>query len=161
VLYGTVGRLVEELENPERPGGRLLVWSDAVRLFLSAPTVGTGYASFTVTFPEFRTFPAPVIYTHAESDWMQLLSDTGLVGLGLAVAACASVGLALRRRARIVSSSRASILAIGAVVALVGAAVQGIANFNLPVMSNLLYLAAAIGVALSGGGSGGIRPVRS
>jgi hypothetical protein len=92
---------------------------------------------------------------------MQLLTDTGVIGLGLALAACVVVGLALRRRARIISSSSASIVAIGALVALVGTAVQGVANFNLPVMSNFLYLAAAVGLALSGGGTGGVRPGRS
>lgn len=39
-------------------------------------------------------------------------------------------------------------LAVGAVVAILGAAVQGIGNYNLPVMSNLLYLAVALVVAL-------------
>jgi len=156
ILYGTVGRLLEELGNPEQPGGRLGLWADAVRLFLDAPIVGTGYASFQMTYPEVRTLPAALTFTHAESDWMQLLTDTGGLGIGLALIVSAILGFTLLRRARAASSSSARMLAVGAEVALVGAAVQGIGNFTLPVMSNLLYLAVALSAALSA--PGGVPP---
>jgi O-antigen ligase len=150
VLYGTVGRLLEELGRPEQPGGRLRLWADAVHLFLAAPMMGTGYASFGVTFPEERTLPAALTFTHAESDWMELLTDTGALGSGLALAVTGCTGFALLRRARAASSSSARMLAVGAAVALLGAVVHGIGNFTLPVMSNLLYLAVALSAGLSG-----------
>ena len=152
ILYGTVGRLLEELGSPEQPGGRLRLWADAVRLFRDAPMVGTGYASFQGAFPAERTLPAAVTFTHAESDWIQLLTDTGGLGVGLVLIMTAIMAVALLRRARAASSSGARMLTVGAEVALVGAVVQGIGNFTLPVMSNLLYLAVALSAALSGAG---------
>jgi O-antigen ligase len=150
VLYGTVGRLLEELGRPEQPEGRLRLWADAVHLFLDAPMVGTGYASFGVTFPEERTLPAALTFTHAESDWIELLTDTGALGVGLVLAVTGCMAFALLRRVRAASSSSGRMLAVGAAVALFSAVVQGIGNFTLPVMSNLLYLAVAISAGLGG-----------
>jgi O-antigen ligase len=146
IVYGTVERLAEELGRPaESP--RLLVWADALKLWRAAPVVGTGFATFGVAFPAFRTLQAPVVFSHAESDWVQLLTDTGVVGLALALAAVGSLGLALLRRYRHTESRWARALALAGLVALGGTVVQGIANFNLPVMSNFIYLALAVALA--------------
>lgn len=146
ILYGTVERLAEEFERPgESP--RVLIWADALGLWRDAPVLGTGLATFGVAFPRFRTLAAPVVFTHAESDWVQLLTDTGVVGLGLALAAVASLGLALLRRYRQSESRWARALGLAGLVALGGAVVQGIANYNLPVMSNFIYLAMAVVLA--------------
>jgi O-antigen ligase len=150
VLYGTVNRLLEEMGRPEGPAGRLRLWADALRLFRDAPIVGTGYASFDVAFPEWRTVPAALTFTHAESDWIELLTDTGLMGIGLALAVTGCMGFALLRRARVTPNSSARMLAVGAAGALISVVVHGLGNFTLPVMSNLLYLAVALGVGLSG-----------
>src|SRR5213076_1151601 len=99
IVYGTVERLAEELGRPEE-SPRLLLWADALKLWRAAPVLGTGFATFGVAFPPFRTLQAPVVFFHAESDWVQLLTDTGVVGLALALAAVASLGLALLRRYR-------------------------------------------------------------
>ena len=56
IVYGTVERLAEELGRPEE-SPRLLVWADALKLWRSAPVLGTGFATFGVVFPPFRTLP--------------------------------------------------------------------------------------------------------
>src|SRR5205807_9148593 len=63
-------------------------------------TLFRSLGTFAVAYPHVRTLQAPVTFTHAESDWVELLTDTGAVGLGLALAATAALGLALRRRLR-------------------------------------------------------------
>lgn len=154
ILYGTVERLAEELERPEE-STRVLIWADALGLWRDAPVLGTGLATFGVAFPRFRTIQAPVVFTHAESDWMQLLTDTGVVGLGLALAAVASLGLALLARYRHTESRWARALALAGLVALGGTVIQGIANYSLPVMSNFIYLALAVALAVRSTDAGG------
>jgi len=90
-----------------------------------------------------RTIMAPVVFTHAESDWVQLLTDTGLVGL---LAVLATLGVIVVSCLRLRTRTRLDILAIGAAVAALGAASQGVGNFSFVVLSNLLYVAAAVGV---------------
>lgn len=149
VLYGTVERLAEEVGRPAE-SGRLQIWANALALWRGSPLVGTGLGTFGAAFPLVRTLDAPVAYTHAESDWVQLLTDTGALGLVLAAAAVAVVAAALLRREREAAHPRTRAFALAGCVALVGWAVQGIGNYTLPLMSGLLYLAAAVGPVLRG-----------
>ncbi len=147
ILYGTVERLAREVGRPSE-SFRVRLWADAVPLWMAAPLFGTGLGSFGVAFPAVRNLPAPVAFTHAESDWVQLLTDTGLVGLGLVLATGLSLGLALLGCFRHARSPWARALSLAGLVALVGTAVHGIANFNLPIMSNQLYLVLLLALAL-------------
>jgi O-antigen ligase len=149
VLYGTVERLGAELGKPtESP--RLLIWGNAMSLWMDAPVLGTGLGTFGVAFPRVRTIEAAVVYTHAESDWMQLLTDTGLLGLAFALATLASVGLVLLQRLRRAPGRAGRVFALAGLVVLGGAAMQGVGNYNLPVMANFLYLALALVIAANG-----------
>src|SRR5207248_2799955 len=64
IVHGTVERLAGELGRPEE-SPRLFVWADALKLWRAAPVVGTGFATFGVAFPPFRTLQAPVVFSHA------------------------------------------------------------------------------------------------
>ncbi len=146
ILHGTIGRLAEELDRPET-SARLRIWSDALALWGSAPVLGTGLGTFGVAFPRFRTLEAPVAFTHAESDWVQLLTDTGLLGLGLALALVASVGLALADAHADAGDRRGRLLALAGLVALGGAVVQGVGNYTMLVTAGFFYLAGALVLA--------------
>ena len=147
IIYGTVERLAEEIGQPEE-SLRLHIWGDALDLWRQFPALGTGLATFGVVFPRARTLPMPVTFTHAESDWVQLLTDTGAVGLLLVLISVGMTVLALLRCYHGAQSRWARTLALAGLVALLGAAVQGVANFNLAVMSNFIYLAVAVAVSL-------------
>jgi hypothetical protein len=146
VFYGTIERLAEELGRPDE-SWRVRIWSDALGLWRSAPVVGTGLATFGVAYPRFRTIEAPVIFTHAESDWVQLLTDTGAVGLGLAFTGVALIGLSLAPRTRSAATTSSRLIALAGLVALIGTSIQAIGNYNAPVIANLLYLAGAVVLA--------------
>jgi len=141
VLYGTVGRLAEEIGRPGE-SQRVQVWADALALWRGFPLRGTGLDTFGVAFPGVRTVRAPVVFDHAESDWVQLLTDTGALGLLLALTAVSVVARALfRERPRgIVLAGRGALL---------GTVVQGIGNYNLPIMSNSIYLGLIVVLALT------------
>jgi O-antigen ligase len=161
VLYGTVERLLTELERPDE-GFRLRVWPDALALWRQAPLLGNGLGSFAVAFPPFRTLRAPAVVSHAESDWLQILVETGVVGLGLLLATTASLALMLLSRRRHASAYAARIGALAGLVALIGAAVQGIPNYTAPVMSNLIYLALTLTITAAGPlAAGGTVPGRT
>jgi O-antigen ligase len=108
-----------------------------------------------VAYPQVRTIRTPAIFTHAESDWVQLLTDTGVAGSVLVLAAGALLAVDLFRRSRRSRSGWSRTLALAALVALVGAAVQGMGNFNLTVMSNLVFV--AMGLALAPAAEGGMK----
>jgi uncharacterized membrane protein len=155
ILYGTIERLAEEVSQAEM-SPRLHIWADALQLWRQFPAIGSGLTTFGMVFPLVRTIPSPVTYTHAESDWVQLLIDTGTVGLLLALLSIGMTGLALIRRYQGADSRWTRAFALAGLVALAGAVVQGIANFNLSVMSNFIYLALVVALSLRAAGMVGV-----
>ena len=159
VLYGTIERLLTEIERPDE-GFRLRVWPDAVAMWWSeARIVGSGLGSFAVAFPRFRTLRIPAVISHAESDWLGILVETGAIGFVLAAAMAVSIAVMLLRRRRHARTYSARVQALAGLVALIGAAAQSLPNYNLPVMSNLIYLSLALVIAQSGPtAAGGVIP---
>jgi O-antigen ligase len=47
------------------------------------PLFGSGLGTFVYIFPMYRTLHIEGLATHAENDFLQLASETGLIGLGL------------------------------------------------------------------------------
>jgi O-antigen ligase len=103
-----------------------------------------------VAYPLVRTIRMPVVFTHAESDWVQLFMDTGLPGLALVLAGGTLLAVHLFRKLRRSGNQWSRTLALAGLVALVGGAVQGMGNFNLIVMSNLVFVATALALAAKG-----------
>jgi uncharacterized membrane protein len=155
ILYGTVERLTEEISQPET-SLRLHIWADALLLWQRFPAFGTGLGTFGEVFPLARTLPAPVTFTHAESDWVQLLIDTGAVGLFLVLLSLGMVARTLLSRYQAADSRWTRGFALGGLVALAGAVVQGIANYNLAVMANFVYLVLAVALSLRATGMTGV-----
>lgn len=147
VLAHTTERLAAELGSPDA-SPRLAIWSAALDLWDGSPLVGTGLASFASVFPLVRGLEMPVAFTHAESDWFSFLVETGPLGLALILIAVGLVCRAVLRRATGHPSREVRLFALAAFVALAGAALHGVANFNLTVLSSLLYPAAATALAL-------------
>lgn len=146
IFRGTIERLAQEVGQGTQ-SERLWIWTDALRLSHSAPVLGTGLGTFGIAYPSVRTIRMPLVYSHAESDWIQLLTDTGILGLGLLVTAGTTLALSLLHRYRDAESRCVRLLSLAAFVALIGTAIQGIANYNLPLMSNLVYLAMVVVVS--------------
>jgi tetratricopeptide (TPR) repeat protein len=87
---GTPGRLLS------LNFGRVSLWREALKEFHYHPLTGTGAGTFRFTHYLFRSSPGVV--KHAHSQWLNVLSELGLIGLGLfAVALGAFVAAAFRR----------------------------------------------------------------
>ena len=85
--------------------------------------------------------------------------ETGAIGFLLAAATAVSLAVMLLRRRRRSLAYSARVQALAGLVALIGAAVQSLPNYNLPVMSNLIYLSLALIIAQSGPTTaGGVIP---
>jgi O-antigen ligase len=69
---------------------RIQLWSDSFGLWASSPVVGTGLGTFAAAIPPYRSGPGEIRAEFAESDWLQLLCEAGLVGLAIAVILVAS-----------------------------------------------------------------------
>jgi O-antigen ligase len=66
--------------------GRWKIWVDTFQTFKDFPIVGSGLGTFIQVFPVYRSFHIRGLVTHAENDFLQLLSEVGILGAGLLAA---------------------------------------------------------------------------
>ncbi len=64
--------------------GRLTLWADIFEIIKDFPVFGAGFGSFLYIYPLYKTIDGNAIYDHAHNDYLELLTDGGLVGLFLA-----------------------------------------------------------------------------
>jgi O-antigen ligase len=132
---------------------RLETWRDSLRLAASSPVLGHGLGAFHDAYPRFKSSQGDVRVEHAENDYVETLAETGLPGLG-----CALAGLVLLLGAagRGITSSAERTgrgTGAGAVAALTALAVHSAVDFNLRIPSNaaLAALAAAVAAGAAAG----------
>jgi O-antigen ligase len=63
--------------------GRWKIWVNTFQIFKDFPIIGSGLGTFMYVFPVYRSFHIRGLVTHAENDFLQLLSEVGLIGVGL------------------------------------------------------------------------------
>jgi len=62
---------------------RWTIWVNTFRIIQDYPLFGTGIGTFVQVFPMYRSFHIRGLMTHAENDFLQLISEVGLLGIGL------------------------------------------------------------------------------
>jgi O-antigen ligase len=67
-------------------GGRVHYWSGAVQIIMDNPFIGVGLEGFGVAFTQYDTLNGSYRIERAHNDYLQALTDTGIIGAGLALA---------------------------------------------------------------------------
>ena len=62
---------------------RWMFWVNTSQILKDFPLFGSGLGTFAQIFPMYRSFHILGFVTHAENDFLQLASETGLIGIGL------------------------------------------------------------------------------
>jgi O-antigen ligase/tetratricopeptide (TPR) repeat protein len=77
-------RLATLYNIPDPTAGRAQIYKDVWQeSFPRFPVLGMGLGTFEVTYPMFDRSSISSLATHADADWLQLLHETGAVGLVL------------------------------------------------------------------------------
>ena len=63
--------------------GRWAFWVNTFQIYKDFPVFGSGLGTFFQVFPMYRSFYITGLVTHAENDFLQLLSEVGTLGTGL------------------------------------------------------------------------------
>jgi O-antigen ligase len=119
---------------------RLEVPRMALQLVADRPWFGHGGSTFYTVFPRFKTAASPLLWDHAHNDYVEVASDTGLVGLALWV----GLGLATAvRSARLLRDSQPRLnrgVGAAALMALCSIGLHSMVDFNLQIPANALTL---------------------
>lgn len=64
--------------------GRLELWGDVLQMIRDYFFVGSGFGTFIYAYPSYKTLAGDKIYDHAHNEYLELLTDGGIVGFFLA-----------------------------------------------------------------------------
>ncbi|HVB98239.1 MAG TPA: O-antigen ligase family protein [Candidatus Dormibacteraeota bacterium] len=117
---------------------RLEMSRDTLHIFLDHPLLGTGMGTFETAYPRYQTHSVGLIVNHAHNDYVELLSDGGIVAgiFGLAfLVILYRHGIRNLRRAR---TPLTRSLYAGGLVACTGLLTHELVDFNLHIPSNAI-----------------------
>jgi hypothetical protein len=146
---------------------RVNVWHDSLRVWRTYPVAGAGANAFRCVYPQHRRTSDGAFMSHAENEYVQLLTDSGAVGVALLFAACVALArLLMPTRARCRGAPVLMAASVGAVAA---AAAHAVVEFalHIPLYAVMLGTVAGAGFDASGHeestafpGAGGARRER-
>jgi hypothetical protein len=125
---------VADPTNPEYGGvaGRIEGWGVALRAWRAFPIWGTGLGSFpAATAPFYRAQFGSFYFSHAENEYVQMLTEGGIVGLLLALLTLLGIALMARRARDAAPTSRERALVLGASMAVLSLSIQCLSDFPM------------------------------
>jgi O-antigen ligase len=147
-LEGLVQRFTSTLAAPDPDAvSRLTIWRDTSQIVRAFPWLGTGQGTFADAMFVYQETARQVLFNHAHDEYLQVLTEGGLVMLLLVV-----MGLVLLARTALVrlaaDEGSHRFVRIGACAALVGVAVQSVWETGLRAPANLLLAALLAALAV-------------
>lgn len=132
---------------------RLLLWKDALRVYLDFPILGSGFGTFRYVYPLYKdSMELPMAYSYAHNDYLEVLAETGFLGFAALVGALVFMlhGLITKVLGYHGSSYGFRVpIAAGAITGVVSILIHSLTDFNLQIPSNGFYFSFLIGLAVS------------
>ncbi len=129
--------------------GRFHFWSVAWRIFLANPIVGTGLDSFGAAFTRFDTQSGTFRVEQAHNDYLQILSDGGIVGFAIVLAFIVLLVRKALKRIREEESEVIRTTVIGCLAGCVGILVHSFFDFPLRTAGNAYFFLLVMALMLA------------
>ncbi|MDI6726174.1 MAG: O-antigen ligase family protein [Smithellaceae bacterium] len=120
---------------------RLSVWQDSLWIVRDYPAIGTGLGTFEDAYMRYQTTQPRVSFDHAHNDYLELLTDIGIVGFLLAAAMTLFFFLPLFRRWKTKRGMFGKCLGAGGLSSCLAIAAHSFVDFDLHIPANALLFA--------------------
>jgi O-antigen ligase len=130
-------------------GMRLSIDRDSLRMFRVKPVFGWGLGTFPVVYPQFRSFYTNFFVNEAHNDYLQLLTELGVLGFGTMVwFLIVFYRTALGKIGNWMSEVTGS-LSLVCILGVTGILVHSLFDFNLQIPANaaIFYVFCTLGAA--------------
>ena len=111
--------------------GRLTLWSDTFEIIKDFPVFGAGFGSYLYIYPLYKTIDGNAIYDHAHNDYLELLTDGGVIGIILAGWFVLAILFHGWKMVRVRRDRYAVLLGIGCISGIVALLAHSITDFNM------------------------------
>lgn len=130
-------------------GMRLSIDRDALRMFRQKPLLGWGLGSFPVVYPKFRSFYTNFFVNEAHNDWLQLLTEVGLLGFATTLWFLIVVYRTALPKIGNWTSNVTGAVTLASTLGLTGILVHSLFDFNLQIPANaaLFYVFCTLAAA--------------
>lgn len=118
---------------------RFTLWKDTLQLIENFAIFGGGFGTFVDSYPSYSTIPSDYLFDHAHNDYLELLTDGGIIGFGLAAWFVMAVLRHGWSKVRARRDQYASLLGIGAFTGIVAMLLHSITDFNMHNGADGLY----------------------
>lgn len=127
---------------------RPIFWANTVKIFSDFPLFGTGLGTFSSIYPDLRVEENPVQLFHAHNDYLEYLSELGIVGMVLLLGGVLflfvySIMIWWVRRHLEVKG-----LALGGIVGIACILIHSISDFNLHIPANMLLFSVVLSLTM-------------
>ncbi|MEP7338149.1 MAG: O-antigen ligase family protein [Acidobacteriota bacterium] len=127
-------------------------WRGAWRMFLDHPLTGVGLGAFPTAYPAYgRSSVMNERLEQSHNDYLQLLTDAGLIGAALGLWFLFELIRVLRRQLRHFHQAHSldRALVVGSYVAMLGIGIHSFLDFNLQIAANALLFLLVVALAAS------------
>jgi O-antigen ligase len=136
---------------------RLDVLEDSLGIARDYPVLGTGLGTFINSYMRYQTKMPRFHFDHAHNDYLEIVTDTGVIGALLAAGMAFAFFLPLFRRWRKKHGMFGKCIGAGGLASCAAIAVHSFTDFNLRIPANALLLTVITPIPPSGGSRRGDR----
>ncbi len=115
---------------------RVQIARDSIPMVKARPLLGWGLGTFTTVYPKYRTFYANVFINAAHNDYVQVLTETGMLGFAAVLAFLTLVYLHGFRKLRGSRMDVTQAVTLAALLGVTGILVHSFVDFNLQIPAN-------------------------
>ena len=115
---------------------RLRIDRDILRMVRQRPALGWGQGTFADVYPRFRSFYMDSVVNHAHNDFLQVMAETGIIGIGIMIwFLVVTLRHALRKSSKWTSNLNGAVSVV-AILGISGILVHSLVDFNMQVPAN-------------------------
>jgi O-antigen ligase len=148
-LTSRVSSISSEARTELSGGMRLSIDRDALQMFRNKPVLGWGLGTFPVVYPQYRSFYTNFFVNEAHNDYLQLLSEMGLLGFGTMIWFLIVLYRSAMPKIENWMSDVSSAVTLACILGITGILVHSLLDFNLQIPANaaLFYVLCTLAAA--------------
>jgi O-antigen ligase len=128
--------------------GRPVYWNNMKGMIARFPLMGTGLGTFAEVYPAYEKVGIKGTLDHAHNDYLEYLSELGLLGMGLLLGGILLIALKSFSMWKKRNNPEIKGMGMGGLIALILMAIHSVSDFNLQIPANMLLFSIILSLTI-------------